>query len=254
MRKVLNYISDFYNLKSNDIIVASFPKSGNTRIRLAIAKYFQIKNKLTNEFNYQFTNQILPEIGKGNIKTSRKILSNYVNDVSPVLFVKSHLPYSVLRFFLKGNSILYIDRLDCETLMSFYDYSIARKIISSDVSFSQFLRSKSGVKGFSSYLKSWDSVKKVEISYDDLITNDISTILLSLNKVGFVYDEVLMTQAIVETRRNKTSKISNVLDANSNYNFAMKRDRSISKYFSNLEDINFYNDNISSTGLKKITN
>lgn len=252
MIKLNKYLKDFFAIRKYDIIVASFPKSGNTRLRLALAKYFQLMGVFDKEpFSYNLTNKILPEIGKGNIDISREIFKNECGEKKPVLFIKSHLPYNFLKFFLNENKIIHIQRLSHTTLMSYYDFLIARETIKDDTNFSSFLRSKRGVIGFSKYLKSWKNVQKSVIHFDKLMKDDILEITRALKDVDYIYDNEIMTKAIIETRRKNVVSLVNNLDVNKDYNFASKKNRDFENYF-NKNDVDFYNLNLGNSDLSSL--
>ena len=124
--KIINYFIDYITIKKDDVFLVSYPKSGNTRFRLAIAKYLQLMGSLNKyDFDFEFTNKIMPELGKGNINSAKEIYSNIDSLSKFPSFIKSHLPYYKLRLFNKNNSIILIVRLEPDTIMSYYDYTKA---------------------------------------------------------------------------------------------------------------------------------
>lgn len=237
---VYNYIKDYFFSSNDDIYIISFPKSGNTRIRMALAKYYQLQYDLGNDISYDLVNDVLPAIGLGNVARARSVLQNMSGKKESV-FIKSHLRYSVLRFFMKTNKIIYIQRPNFETVMSYYDYSKARNIIPARITFSEFLRdSKRGVRAFLNHLEEYKLATKNIIDYDQLMQNDVETIIGALKNVGFKFEESIMKQAIISTRRDKIVSLENKLD-HKDYNFAAKRERDYKEYF-NTSDVKYYND------------
>lgn len=249
--RIVKFISDFLSIRKEDVFLISFPKSGNTRIRMAIAKYYQLKYNVMPEFSYDWVNTILPAIGVGNIRDSRRIIQGASKRRLDTLFVKSHLDYSRLRFFRRSNKIIYIQRLDHEVIMSFYDYSKVRGTISNDMAFSDFLRSKDkGLMALIEHIETYNTVTDNVVNYDELMRDDTNVIIGALLKAGVRFDFELMKTAIEETRRKNVEKLDNKLDKEG-YNFAAKKYRDTYGYFS-TEDINFYNRNIQGTLLQPI--
>lgn len=240
----IRYIKDYQSLTSNDIFISSFPKSGNTRFRMAMAKYFSLLSTSNIKFSYDFVNSLLPEMGKGNISSARKKMSSLGLN-NDQLLVKSHLPFNQLKHLYKKCKIIYIIRPEPVTIMSFYDYSLARNIIDNNTSFSTFLRAKK--TGIESLVKSYKSYKDAEaiINYNDLMKDDLHSIFQALEKIEFNYDPEILKKSILATRREHTALIKNSLDKDS-YNFAAKKTRSIDNYFSS-EDKIYYNQVVADT-------
>ncbi|MFW5983048.1 MAG: sulfotransferase domain-containing protein [bacterium] len=250
--RVFKYFNDYISIKKDDIFLVSYPKSGNTRFRLAIAKYIELKGEIpNNEFNYEFVNNSMPELGKGNINSARKILKNNSRLAQFPLFIKSHLPFSSLKYFHNKNRNILIERLAPETMMSYYDYAKARGFIN-QLNFSDFLRNKKmGIKAHVKFINSWLPKTHVSIDYEELIHNDEDVILNALEKLNVKFDKGVMSEAIVQTRREKATKFENKKD-NLNYNFAAKKKRELDDYFSK-EDILYYNKQIKNTPLIPIS-
>lgn len=252
--KINKYISDYFSIKKSDVFLVSFPKSGNTRFRMALGKYYQLLTENENtELTYDWVNQILPEIGRGNVSSARNLLvkNGVKSNLSP-FFIKSHLKYTVLKFFLKSNSIIYIQRPNHETLMSYFDFARNRNSISTDVSFSEFLRDeKKGLHAFIKHIEDFNKKASVIIDYDELMADDISTIIGGLKSLNLRFNENLMKQAIIETRRNKVVNVKNKLDQ-LGYNFAERKKRKLNDYF-NPKDIEFYNSAVKNTKVSPIS-
>ena len=249
--KIFNFIKDFFATKKEDVYLISFPKSGNTRFRMALAKYYQLKYEVSSDLSYDWVNVILPAVGLGNIIDSRQKIKDLSKGQKETLFIKSHLRYPVLKYFMKDNKVIYIQRPDVDTIMSFYDYSQARNIIRENVTFSEFLRDpKYGISAFKKHLAQYNTITDNIVDYKELMENDIDVITKSLTKAKVQFDISIMKKAIIETRRNNVVKINNKLDKDG-YNFAAKRERHLNDYFTQ-KDVEYYNEVVQGSILKPI--
>lgn len=241
---LFNYLCDIINISNKDILLVSFPKSGNTRIRLALAKYIQLLNPSTNKkFDYEYLNFIMPELGLGRLSKTRQFYSGNTNIKDFPIFIKSHLSYNMIKTFISRNFCICILRDGPDTLMSYYDYSKARGLIK-DLSFSSFLRNKKfGVLNYVNFVDGWLGKCDILISYKDLLINDEHVILSIFDVLNIEIDRSLMLEAIRLTRRERVVSIHNEKDGN-NYNFAKYKERTFSNYF-NDEDILYYNSVVS---------
>ncbi|WP_268035268.1 sulfotransferase domain-containing protein [Algoriphagus sp. PAP.12] len=247
---MINYFRDIISLDNSDVFLMSYPKSGNTRYRMAIAQYLKLYiEDFSERFSYDYVNSVLPEFGKGNIAEIRQFYySKELYFGGFPLFIKSHLSYPIVSLLVRKNPILYIERNSPDTVMSYYDYCLARKIIGENYSFSKFLRSpKFGIGKLVLYSKHMNLACSHKILYDDLLYRDIDVILNSLKFLGVDFNVGLMTEAIKLTRRDKAVNFKNKLDSSS-YNFAASKSRILTDYFSD-SDVVYYNKIISSNPL-----
>ena len=66
IKKLVYYIEDIFwlLLKSNYILVSSYPKTGSTVLRMRLVSYLHGLESV----NHQIINELSPEIGKGKVK------------------------------------------------------------------------------------------------------------------------------------------------------------------------------------------
>lgn len=250
--KILNFLLDILALRRSDILLVSFPKSGNTRFRMAVARYIYLQTQKTNdEFSFQYVNDLLPELGKGTLWKLR--LSNKNRFDSFPLIVKSHMSNKLLWFLVYRTNVVYVYRKDPSTLMSYYDYAQSRNIVSR-MSFSEFLQAdRHGLRSFVDHIKFFERYVKITIDYYDLVSNkDIDVICKCLEQLGVQFHYGIMERAIVETRKSEVASLKNNLD-DSSYNFAGEKSRSLADYFSQ-SDFEHYEKLVHENGLHNIRN
>lgn len=227
LKKIRNYIHDFYSLNSDDVFIFSYPKSGNTRIRMAIAYYGFIKEDYCSQFDFDYLNSTQVEFGQGKINEVRK-KSPFKNKG---LFIKTHKIFDI-KFLSKKNKIVYVSRPSLETLISYHEYKISRNN-KYNLNFNEFLNNKKmGIAYFLKHLNFGRSIKALHISYFDLINSPKKTIKLILDYSNYDYNYDLLKIAIANTEREKALSFLNRRDSK-DYKFSKKKDRTISDYFDN---------------------
>ena len=165
-------------LRESDIILASFPKSGNTWMRFIWANMVSLKELGGREINFH---NITHEVGAEYDSYS---YGNVEYESLPRL-VKTHREYDD-RF--KVNRSIYLVRNPADTLLSFYDYKRNHKDNKYDsLSESQFLRDPEvGVKAWCKHVTGWTSEADIIIAYEEMKKN-------ALNVVHRVLDHFCLT-------------------------------------------------------------
>lgn len=150
-----------YGLRSSDVILGAFPKSGSTWFRFILGNLISLRELEGVEVNYHMINGPL--------------VAAYDSHRFPTIsyssiprFVVTHLPYHRRRF--GPYRTLHLSRNPGDTMVSFYEYAKAR----TDKhrfrgTFSAFLRTpKRGVAAWCAHMKSWQSAAQASITYEDL--------------------------------------------------------------------------------------
>ncbi len=165
--------SEIYN---DDIMIVSYPKSGNTWMR------FLLGNILYDDLNFANMENLIPDL----YVVSNKDLQNFKRP----RIIKSH-EYFDPRY----KKIIYIVRDPRSIAVSYYYHSIKMNNISNDMNFSEFLDLflDGEVDSFASWdenFKSWNCTKAENsnefllVKYEDLISNtfgEMQKVLIFLN-------------------------------------------------------------------------
>lgn len=195
-----------FGLKSNQYYLVSFPKSGNTWLRIILS------NILSGEKECKiFLNEIQSFIPDSHIRTQLfdagkpgSIFSNL-----KFQFVKSHEPYSK---FYKGKNVIYIVRDGRDVVNSYYHYLNAR---SEKIVKIQDLIMKSDKFDFGSWnnhIESWyngEHGKFILVRYENLLQNTENEIKRLLNSINFEVPEEVIKKAIKNSAFKKLRSLEN---------------------------------------------
>ena len=161
INKVLSYISDFSSLKKSDILLVSYPKTGNTWVRFFFMNLFNESEKKFDQIGFKELDTHFLEIGHGNLKRP------FIFEGFPRI-IKTHLKRK-FPLTSKSNKVIYVIRDPRDTMVSFYHYKMNKDLISEKMTFSEFIRSD--VHGLSAYFDhyySWKSQISFLAKYEDL--------------------------------------------------------------------------------------
>ena len=191
------HVGKFFYVKNSDLFIVSYPKSGNTWVRLIVGELF-FKN-----VNYNNLDNLLPE--SYSFKES-----TYIETQDKFRIFKSH-DYFDHRF----NKVIYVVRDPREVLVSSYYFQIKvgtiKKNYSKRVFFKEFLRGKfnSNFGNWEQNVGSWLGSKKSQIMfvrYEDLILNTKSEITKIAKFLGKNLTKKKLDQIIKKTSFNHLSK------------------------------------------------
>lgn len=201
-RKYFSFIRSF-GLKSNQYYIVSYPKSGNTWIRLILSNILSVeRNKKI------FLNEIKDFVPDAHSYTQLDAAGKPESLFSNLKFqfVKSHEPYSK---FFEGKNVIYIVRDGRDIINSYYHYMNARSEKQVKI---QDLITKSDELEFGSWsmhINSWYKGKHGKyllLRYEDLLQDTENEIKRLLNFINFEVSEQHIKSAINNSRfENLTS-------------------------------------------------
>ena len=128
------YGSLFIMFKRQGVILLSYPKSGNTILRLRIA----LVNNLILEPSHKDLNSVMPELGN----------SFYLNNSSG--YYKTHRVHYANVSRIPVVSIL---RHPLDALASYYEYLLSNNLIDQSFDFESYLNSKKGIKWYRRHIR-----------------------------------------------------------------------------------------------------
>lgn len=156
----------FY-FKDNYVLLASFPKSGNTWLRFMMSYITKEVYSQSVDVNFSTIEYLTPVI-RNNIFLNNSIRPS---SDSPI-FLKTHFPW--IDPFHKYRSVLLV-RKPIPTLKSYYTYLSVAKNIKFDSVKSFLLHPRYGISAWIFFHKRWLNKSTVLIKYEDLVakTNEV---------------------------------------------------------------------------------
>ncbi len=174
LRKLFVYTKGALGLSTKDIILASFPKSGNTWVRFVINNYISISELKGKVVTFSLLDQVMPEFGVNNL------IAPWPFKSMP-RFVKTHWAWSPL--FAKKKSLLVV-RDPRDTMVSYYNYKSKQVSEGDSQDFQSFIRSrKFGLEAWFKHLKSWETKATCIIRYEDLKKDGLNEISKAMQKL-----------------------------------------------------------------------
>lgn len=200
----------------NDVILASFPKSGNTWFRFLVANinYLNFASKQYEEVSFQNIANYSPEI-RGNRALEGKLRSSNL----PV-FLKTHFPATP--YFNKYKKIV-LFRTPKKTINSYYHYLNNEK--GNAFTTNAFLKHwRYGYKAWNKFHESWlKSDDCIYVQYEDLLKDTEKKIIELYRLLGYDLSKDIATKAVsLSSRENMATALRNFGDPkakNKNYNF-----------------------------------
>lgn len=182
------------------IILASFPKSGNTWMRFVISNIANLHGNFYQEVNFHNIAQLSPEI-RGN----RQLL-NTKNSIHFPIYLKTHFPYN--KNFLPYKKVLLLRKP--EDVMYSYLVHLEQergKIFSTQ---SNFLRHwRYGIDAWYNFHKTWLHNYDYLIKYEDLLLNPKKTLKEMYEYFSIKLDDEIIEQALELSSKENMRKLLN---------------------------------------------
>jgi len=181
-------------LRGNDIMLVSYPKSGNTWVRFFLCNIISIAEWDSKTVNFAVVDQTMPEFGINNL------LQPWPHKMIP-RFVKTHrIRWPIFR----GKQAIYIIRDPRDTMVSFYRYEQAKQQPRYQGDFSGFIRHpRLGLRAWLAHIHAWCPHSQV-FTYEALRTDDVAVFQRMLQSVGVELDQELIQEA---ARRAKFDQV-----------------------------------------------
>lgn len=166
-----------YGLIPSDVLLPSFPKSGNTWMRFIWANIINIEERDGEEADFGAINGVVGS------EYDLNIYASYESEILPRL-VKTHMEYSSSRF--RDNRAVYLIRHPGDVMLSYFDYRKARRSSRDEAqSLSHFLRNEQhGVPAWGRHVKSWLAQDPIVIRYEDLKRDAEAEVLDMFRQLG----------------------------------------------------------------------
>jgi estrone sulfotransferase len=155
------YLSALVGLRGDDTLLASFPRSGNTWIRLFLCNLISLREWNGRDVDFAIVNDTMPALGLTNL------LGPWPHSTIPRI-IKTHRPYSSLFGSVRSIGILRDPR---DVMVSLFHYRRDRKA-TFDGSFSQFIRHpRYGLEAWFKHYASWQGRWTLTVKYEEMREN-----------------------------------------------------------------------------------
>ena len=198
LHKLWLYSSGVISLQPTDIILSSFPKSGNTWIRFFFCNLISIKELSGAVVDFERLDNMMPELGVTSLSAS----SPYH---SIPRIVKTHRSFWP---FFENKKSIFIIRDPRDVMVSYFYFETSMKHPRFQGEFSDFLRhGKFGLKAWFDHYQSWHKKCSVMIKYEDLRKDDTREFFRLLSAIQLELPKDLIIQAIEQSRFEKIQQI-----------------------------------------------
>ncbi len=198
--KIYRYAQGLAGLNKNDILLASFPKSGVTWLRFFLFQLLRTLEPDDHPLSWRNLDNTLPELGRQNL------LDPWPYASLP-RFVKTHK--NNLPFFGKCRSVLLV-RDPRDVMVSFYCYQKAKTRNGFTGTFSRFIRHKKfGLPAWNKHYRSWRDRCTMMLTYEDMLNNDIEVFTGLFQQLNIKVPAPYIKTAAENTRFSKLRELEN---------------------------------------------
>lgn len=161
LRLLWPYTLGILGLRKSDILLVSFPKTGNTWIRFLLCNYLSLHELGGRTVDFHVLDAIMPALGKSNLLESWPYYSI-------PRFVKTHRPYHSV-FLSRPARVVYILRDPRDVMVSYFHFLSNHLYNTIDDNFESFLQHPLyGLEAFFKHYTSWRPHIDVLIRYEAL--------------------------------------------------------------------------------------
>ena len=181
--KVQRYAKGLRGLRSSDVILVSYPKSGNTWVRFFLCNLVTQLEGDGAEVDFAKVDATMPELAVDDLERPWpfKLIPRVV---------KTHNPYW---FAFSGKRSIYVIRDPRDVMVSHFHFVTGKTNAKWEGSFEEFIRHpKYGLENWFRHVQSWQRHWSLICYYEDLLADDITQFRRILVYLGTdVSDEVL---------------------------------------------------------------
>lgn len=160
LRQAIRYGRGIIGLRAEDVLLASFPRSGSTWLRFFLANLVSLHELDGSPIDFARLNAMLPELGASDL------LATWPYSSIPRV-VKTHRPHSVLLRVPRRSVLVVRDPRD--VMVSYYLYEQGKSRPRFTGAFSGFLHCPGlGLKAWFRHQRSWSSRATLELRYEAL--------------------------------------------------------------------------------------
>jgi estrone sulfotransferase len=232
MKLVTLYLLGLAGMRADDVILASFPRSGSTWVRFVLCNLISLREWNGREVDFALLNETMPALG------ANTLLARWPHSTIPRV-VKTHKPY---RLIFRRNRCIGVIRDPRDVMVSFYHYQKDRRR-TYDGSFAEFLRDEHlGLENWFRHYRSWRDHWPLVVRYEDLRRDTLSGVRQILSVLGASLPEDIVREAIRRSSLEEVRAVEATAPGSEPKNARFARNGGIRQwvsYFSE-EDLRYY--------------
>lgn len=191
------YFIGILGLDVNDVILTSFPKSGNTWVRYFLCNLISLTEWNGEEVSFPRLDETMPELGRSNL------LASWNHEVIPRV-VKTHKEYLPL---FRGCRAILLIRDPRDVMTSFFFYERGKAGSQVNYTFSEFIRNKdTGIRAWACHFKSWKPNANIIVKFEDLKEDDVGVFQELLSGINVDVNSETIKEAARRSRFEKMKR------------------------------------------------
>jgi len=192
------YTLGIVGLRNEDVILTSFPKSGNTWIRFFFCNLISLREWEGETVTFPKLDATMPELGVSNL------LRSWPHETIPRV-VKTHK--SRWPVFRENRAILLV-RDPRDVMVSYYHFERDKARSTFEGEFSTFIRHpKYGLEAWCKHYQSWKDKATICLRYEELKEDDVAEFTRMLDAVGLDVQRDVVQQAVQRSRFEKVREV-----------------------------------------------
>ncbi len=232
IKLVALYLLGFAGMRPEDIVLASFPRSGSTWVRFMLCNLISLREWNGREVDFPLLNETMPALG------ANSLLGRWPHSTIPRI-VKTHKHYLPI---FRGKQSIGIVRDPRDVMVSFYHYQKDRKRTYTG-GFTEFIRDEHrGLEDWFRHYTSWRDHWTLVVRYEDLRRNTLSEFRRILSVLDTSVPEDIVREAIRRSSLQKVREVEETIPGSETRTARFARDGGIRQwvsYFSE-EDLTYY--------------
>jgi hypothetical protein len=181
------------------VLLASFPRSGNTWLRFIIANVARLRRRDLDEvIDFASVHRYAPTV-----RNDRR-LEDVVEAPGLPLFIKTHFPY--ISGFHRYRRVLVV-RHPADSLLSYYWFlkEGRRQRVGSPAAVVRSWRY--GSRAWAAYHQSWKDRADIVVHYEDLRRDPVATVAKVYEELGVEVDSDVLTEAVLLSSKDRMRRL-----------------------------------------------
>lgn len=180
------------SLTRDDVIFASFPRSGSTWLRFIFGNLLAIESGIEEAVDFHYVDSTMPALGNTPLVHSWSY-------VSLPRLVKTHQPYRRL-LFARTDRAVYVERDPRDIAVSYYHFARANALHAFKGSFQDFLRHpRFGLEASIHHHRSWSKRNPIMVTYERLLADPVTEVTAVLRTLGSTVPVSVVEEAVARS-------------------------------------------------------